>query len=62
MATTVAGEESDTLPFESAEDEGVRGPTEGSFNAEFPGVSEAGHGVEAAATDDADFGMSLGAG
>ena len=57
MALAVAGEEDDFSAFEGAEDEGVGGVAEGGFDRLFVDVGEAGHGVEAAAADDADFGL-----
>ena len=57
MALAVAGEEDDLAAFEGAEDEGVGGVAEGGFYFDFVDVGEAGHGVEAAAADDADFGL-----
>jgi hypothetical protein len=60
VAAAVAGEERDALSFQSAEDEGVGGIAEGSFEAEFASVGQSGHGVEAAATDDTDVGKGFG--
>src|SRR5580704_235488 len=55
MAASMAREKRDALPFQSAEDEGVGGIAEGSFEADFAGVGQARHGVKAAPADDADL-------
>ena len=56
MAAAVAREECHAAPFEVADYEGVGGIAEGRLHANFAGRFEAGHGVEAAAADDSDFG------
>ena len=55
MAASVTGEESNFASGESAEDIGVRGCAEGSFELNFVNVSEALHGIKAAAANDADL-------
>ena len=55
VAAAVAGEEGDLPALEGAEDERVGGGAERGFDGELADVGEAGHGVEAAASDDADF-------
>ena len=56
MAATVTGKKGDALPFQGADDEGVGGIAEGSLDANFAGVGQTAHGIEAAAADDADLG------
>ncbi len=60
MTTAVARQKDDLAAFELAEHEGVRGITEGRFHTYFLLVGEAGHGVESAAADDADFRLCQG--
>ena len=55
MASRVTREEGDALPFDRAEDERVGGFAEWRFNAPFACFLEAGHGVESAAAEDANF-------
>ena len=56
MASRVAREESDALAFERAEDERVGRLPEWRFHTPFMRALQAGHGVESAAPDNADFG------
>ena len=55
VAAAVPGEEGDLAALEIAEDESIAGIAEGRRDTHFMDVGEAGHGVEPAASDDADF-------
>ena len=57
MAFAVAREKDDAAAFKRAEDERVRGIAKGSGDGLFVDAGEAGHGVTAAAADDADLGL-----
>ncbi len=58
MAAAVAREEGDFAAFQFAENEGVGWIAERRFHAHFVLIGEAGHGIEPAAADDADFRLS----
>ena len=58
VAAAMAGQEGDFAAFQFAQHEGVGGIAEGGFDAHFVLIGEAGHGVEPAAADDADFCLS----
>ena len=59
MAAAVASEKSDALAFEESGDDSFGGIAEGRSYANFFAVGEAFHGIEAAAADDADGGLSF---
>lgn len=55
MATAVTGEEGDLAAFKGAEDEAVGGVAVWRFDLCFVNIGEAGHAVQTAAADDANF-------
>ena len=55
----MASEKSHALAFEESGDHGFGGIAEGRSYANFLAVGEAFHGIEAAAADDADAGLSF---
>ena len=55
----MASEKSDALAFEESGDDGFGGIAEGRSYANFFAVGEALHGIEAAAADDANGGLSF---
>lgn len=57
MAASMAGEEGDFATFEIAENESVAGITKWRRDALLMNAGQAGHGVEPAASDDADFSL-----
>ena len=59
MAAAMASQERNSLSLEDAGHDDVGRIAERRFNADFFGVVEAPHGVEAAATDDADSRVRL---
>lgn len=58
MAPAMTREKGYVAAFEFAQYERVGGITEGSFDTHFVLVGEAGHGVQPAAANDADFCLS----
>ena len=60
MAAAVAREEGDFAAFQFAENEGIGWVAEGRLDALFVLIGKAGHGIEPAAADDADFRLSQG--
>ena len=60
MATGVARQKGDTFAFEHAEHQRIGRLAEWRFHTPFAGALEAGHGVESAAPDNADFGGGFG--
>ena len=55
MAASMAGEKSDAAAFERAGNDRVRRIAEGCLHANFAPIGKAGHRIEAAAADNADF-------
>ena len=55
VAAAVTREKCHALPFQRADDDCVGGIAERSLHADFARIGEAGHGIEAAAADDADL-------
>src|ERR1700757_2405308 len=55
IAAPVTGEKGDALPFQCANDNGIRRIPKRRLDADLAGVEQTAHGVEAAAADHTDF-------